>query len=80
MDKASQVLMEDACSGANRSFRARSRHSNVPRTTFSIGHVDAESEARALTMTYHKLPLLHCQRVRSLRSTISSRTMPARWT
>lgn len=33
MDRASQVLAEDACSGAVRSFRASSRHSNIPRTT-----------------------------------------------
>lgn len=33
MDKASQALAEDACFGENTSFRARSRRSNVPRTT-----------------------------------------------
>jgi len=33
MDKASRVLVEDACSGVNTSFRDRSRRSDVPRTT-----------------------------------------------
>jgi len=33
MDKASQVLAEDHYSGEHTSFRARSRRSNVPRTT-----------------------------------------------
>ncbi|GIZ48193.1 hypothetical protein CKM354_001126400 [Cercospora kikuchii] len=33
MDKASLALAEDACSGVERSFRARSQHTNIPRTT-----------------------------------------------